>query len=402
MNKARFDRILKIISIALMILCLLTMTWLYSQINTMRALMLQHRENRGELDNIASIMEEIQSIYDSEYIGEEIDKEKLEDYALLGFTLGHEDKYGYYMSPSESKEQADTRKEKLVGIGVMVVYEENKGYYVSKVYEGSPAEKAGIQIGDYLTSADGYSIDEVDKDEFIDIVKGEAGTKVDIEVSNEKENKQVEVERQDVRAKSINSEIIDDTAYIQISSFTDYTDDEFIDTMNEMIKSGYTKFIFDLRNNTGGSADSVIAMLDYLLPEGLIARFEEKNSNDNTEYYSDKNEVNADMVVLVNRATASASELFSKALQEYDKATIIGTNTFGKGTVLSTYTLSNGGTLTLSTAKYYTISGEEIEGSGVTPDIEIELPSEKERILYKLGFDDDDQIQKALEILTSK
>lgn len=402
MNKTKFDRILKIVSIALMIVCLMTMTWLYSQINTMRAIMAQHSENRGELSNITAMMEEIQSIYEKEYIGEEIDKEQLEDSALLGFTLGHNDRYGYYMSPTDSKEQANTRKEKLVGIGVEVVYEEGKGYYVSKIYDNSPAKEAGVEVGDYLTSANGTSIEEVNKDEFIDLVRGEEGTLVNIGIDRENETKHLEIERQNVRTNSVSSRVMDGIAYIKIGSFTEYTDEEFIDTINSLTDSGVTKFIFDLRNNTGGAAESVIKMLDYLLPEGLIARFEEKDSKDNIEYYSDKSEINADMVVLVNKATASASELFSKALQDYGKATIIGTNTFGKGTVLSTYTLSNGGTLTLSTAKYYTISGEEIEGNGVKLDILIELPLEKEKILYKLNFEEDEQMQKALEILNSK
>lgn len=142
-------------------------------------------------------------------------------------------------------------------------------------------------------------------------------------------------------------------------------------------------------------------MLDFILPSCTIAEFRAKNPKDNVTYTSDKNSFEGNFAVIVNGNTASASELFSQVLQDYELATVIGTKTYGKGTVLSTYQLSNGGTVTLSTAKYYTPSGNEIEGVGVTPDEIVELTEENLKNFYKLKPTEDPQICKAFDVLES-
>ena len=380
----------------------------------------EFEKNRGKLDNITKSMEEIKTYYDKYYIGELPDGDKLEDSALSGFALGYGDKYGVYQSPSDSDEKQMEREETLYGIGVEVVYEENKGLYVVKVYKDSPADEAGILPGDYIVEADGTKATEVSSQEFISLIKGEKGTSVELEVEKgegtenfdgllsesgtiegaEKNQIGLSIERDEVLTSSVDTEIMDGILYLKISKFTNYTDEEFKEAISSYVNSNSDKkIIIDLRNNSGGIADTAIDMIDYIVPSGLIAKFNGKEEYMNEEYYSDTFELDAEIVVLVNENSASASELFAKALQDFGKATIIGENTFGKGTVISTFEMRNGGTITLSTAEYRTKSNEKIEGIGVKPDIEIKMGDEDKAILYKLPLNDDIQFQAALRLL---
>lgn len=397
MDKSKIDRILRIVCIVLMVVCLLASGFVYYQLYEFRQIMSTHSDNRGDYENIIELMEEIEYIYNKNYIGETPSREQLEDMALLGFTAGYADKYGAYLSPTDSQKMFDKRQEKLVGIGVEVVYEEGAGYYISKVYENSPAQQSGIEPGTYLTSADGTEVTDENMGSFINLVRGEAGTTVKVGITSDNGVEYKDITRQDVRTTSVIDTMIGDIPYLHIGSFTAYTDEEFIETVDKYLNNGHKEFIVDLRNNTGGAADSVIRILDYILPRGLIVEF--RGPEVEQTYISDVNSIDAKFAVLVNGNTASASELFSKVLQEQGYATIIGETTYGKGTVLSTYSLSNGGSLTLSTAKYYTDSNEDIEGVGVKPDIEVELPIEDQIILYKLPYQDDEQLQTAVEVV---
>ena len=224
-------------------------------------------------------------------------------------------------------------------------------------------------------------------------------------VPTDKVNEEV-ITRQSFQMNSVDYEVINtgeydssvDIGLITIDSFTEYTDEEFKEAIEYFKSVGISDYIIDLRGNTGGTASSVIECLDYCLPEGLIVEFRAKQEHDNKSYYSDSSEVDGNFTILVNGATASASELFAQAMKDYGKAKIVGVTTFGKGTVLSTYGLSNGGTITLSTAKYYTISGHELEGNGVEPDYEIDLTLDDKYILYKLPISEDEQMLKAIEV----
>lgn len=448
----KVNAVLRAIVMVLLVICSITCAILSYQIG-MLASYFDMRGDMKDIDSIANVMKEIQAIYDNNYIG--VERENAEDInisdaVLSAYAYALGDKYGYYLSPRLSEENSAQRQEKLVGIGIEVVYEEGKGYYVTKTYKDSPAAEAGIDTGDYIVTANGQNVNDVGADEFLEIIRGEIGTDISIGVIKASDvlnlgtnwtsdimNTSVEIEdntnsgedntdekqvidesiitdknmtRNDVQMTSViykvlNSgeyNLVQDTGYIDISSFTEYTDEEFKEAIEYFNSQGIEKYIVDLRGNSGGTADSVIEILDYCLPEGLIAEFKAKDPAEDEEYYSDSSEVSGDFVVLVNESTASASELFSKAMQDYGKAKIIGTTTYGKGTVLSTYVLSNKGTITLSTAKYYTISGEEIEGVGVTPDYEVELSDTDKKLLYKLDFNDDEQFQKAVEVINNQ
>lgn len=398
------DNIVRYASYIMLVICIFAIIWLSFQVILLSQYLMSEDSRLEDFEATKAIMEEIANIYESKYIGDLSESENNLDYAIQGFTVAYGDKYGYYLPPENAAELADEHAEKLVGVGVEVIKEEDKGCYVIRVMHNSPAQEGGIHEGDYIIGTGEVNATDLGLNEFIEYVRGKPGTTVDLYVSdgdNIDDVRTVTVERRDVVNESVYSQIVGDTALVKIRSFTEKTNTEFKTEMNRLKSEGFSKYIFDLRSNTGGIAESVIDMLDFLLPSCTIAEFREKDERNTVVYTSDKNSFEGEFVILVNGSTASASELFSKVLQDYDLAKVVGTLTYGKGTVLSTYQLSNGGTITLSTAKYYTPSGDEIEGIGVTPDEIVELTEEQSKIKYKLKPLEDPQVLKGLELLNS-
>lgn len=351
---------------------------------------------KEDIEYINSIIEQINGRYEDEYIEDVVfDKESM----IKAYVNSLGDKYATYMTPKELKEKLEDNNEKLCGIGVKVVYEEeNNWLYVVRTYRGSPAEEVGIKSGDCIIAVNGRKLNKENSEELIESISGKENTDIELSVKKESgETEDITLTRKDIEMESvIYKEINESIVYIQIESFTNYSDEEFRDIID---KCENKNIIIDLRNNLGGIADTVIDIADSLLGETMIVKV---TDNDGTaeEYYSDSDKFDGSIAVLINGMSASASELLAKTLQDNDRAIIIGENSYGKGTVLETYELSNGGAITLSTGKYYTISGDEIEGNGVKPDIEIALDdSNGSRPYYKIDTKSDNQIQRAIEYL---
>lgn len=399
------DKVFRYASYIMLGITVFAVVWLSFQVILLSQFIYAKDTTNDNKESMLQIMSEIDSLYETQYIGSlepDNDKVSKEQLAIEGYALGYNDKYGYYLPPEQAAEVADEQAEKLVGIGVETVREKDIGYYIIRTMSDSPAKESGLKPGDYILKANGVDSKEVENSDFVKMIRGEPGTTVTLTLSNGDDinnTRDVVVTRREVVNESVTTRMIGDTAIIKIIRFTQKTEQEFKDIMDDYKKQGVEKYVIDLRDNTGGLADAVIGMLDYMLPEGLIAKFITKDNKDDKEYNSDASEFEGEFVILVNQSTASASELFSKAMQDYDKATIIGTNTFGKGTVITTYGLSNGGTLTLSTAKYYTKSNDEIEEVGIIPDIEVELTEEQVKTSYKLKDSEDTQMQEALKCL---
>ena len=388
----------------------------------------EHSNNRGSDKNILEMIDEIHGIYDKYYIGEDASLEDIEDGVLAGYASAFNDQYGFYMSPEETDEFVETQDAMLLGgIGIQTRFEydmetfsdgETKykySYYIINVYPDTPAEKVGIQKGDRLVQVNDVALTYTNSDDFLEEVRGEAGTEVSVKLIRDNKLMDLKLIRDNVKSKSINTNVLressdgklealslseaypSDIGYIKISSFTNETDEEYTQALNEIANKGIDKYIIDVRDNSGGIVESVVAMLDTMVPEGTIAELKYKDASQNVKYTSDENETKGKFIVLVNERSASASELFSKTLQEYGKAIIIGKQTYGKGTVIQTLGLSNGGSITLSTGEYYTSKGENLENTGVEPDIEVSIPYETELYLYKLPLSSDTQLVRAFE-----
>lgn len=354
-----------------------------------------------ELD--LSLLGELNSLYKGNFVGK-LDKDKLNEGILEGYIKGSGDKYGSYMTAEEFAEHSATMKNNAVGIGVSVTYNaENDAIEILRVYKDSPALTAGVKVGDLIIAVDGKSVSEVGYNDSVDAVKGVKDSIVKLTLKRDGSNTEVSVKRREVTIETVEYRLLDDNiGYIRITNFYEKTPDEFKSAVQALKDKNASGIVFDVRGNTGGRLDSITNVLDYLLPEGPLVRIADSSGNFET-ISSDEECIDIPMTVLVNGMTASAAELFTSALMDYDKATVIGTQTFGKGTVTSAKPLSDGSWVYISTELYYPPYSDNFEGVGITPDVVLELPDEVKNIsLYKLSYEQDTQLKKAVEILKSK
>lgn len=356
-----------------------------------------------ELNDVFNKLIQIDAFYKSFYVGE-MDYESLD--LILGNALiaAYGDEYGAYFDEEYTKKQLEKNTSSLYGIGILVRAEENKNLYVIESYEG-PAKDAGIKKGCIITKVNGKELDlstTESYNEVISTIKGEIGTTVKITfIDNDGTEHTADVERAEITTTSVTYEIINnDTGYILIREFAGNTDEEFEKALKELKANGIEKVIYDVRGNSGGLLTSVSNMLDLVLPSGNTIYIVDADEKVVETYKSDADMIKfEESVVLVDKDSASASELFAQSLKEFEIATIIGETTFGKGTVCSEYMLSEKDMIMISTYKYLTKSKECIEDIGVKPDIEYVLSKEEASILYKLPLEEDDVIAKALDIL---
>lgn len=355
--------------------------------------------NSSDASRVSNKIYSMQKIIDENYVGE-YDSDEMMDLAAEGLLAGMGDVWSTYMNSERYAEYLVDSSGKLVGIGVSVVYSQDiGGILITDVYDDSPAQEVGFQIGDIITGALDKTVENDGFDEVIDAIKGEEGTFTTIYYTSDGEEKSIEVERATVVKKSVYSKVFDDNiGYIQITEFDSGVDDQFEIALQEMLDNGIEKIIFDVRNNPGGSVVVLTNMLDLLLPEGDIITLVDKNGKE-IKYTSDENEVDIEMAVLVNASSISAAELFAAALQEYEKAVVVGDKTIGKGYAQRAYELEDGSALILSDQKYYTPKGENLAGIGIEPDVPVALSEEDYLNFYTLDDEDDDQLQAAIEEL---
>ena len=323
-------------------------------------------------------------------------------YRTLAMSIG--DDYSRYFTAEEYQALMSEGNGNFVGIGVHATYDvDTKGIYLFGITKNSPAEKAGLKTGDVIISADGVESTGNNYYTMLDIIGGEAGTEVSLTVLRGEEKIDFKLIRDVVASENVVYENLGDgIAYLRIHSFADDTfTAQFLSEMSRAQQDGCTKFVFDVRNNTGGYLEEICKTLDVLLPEGPIINIVDKDGK-TTSRDSDANCIKADkMVVLCNEATASAAELFTAALRDYELAEIVGQKTFGKGTMQTTYVLDDGSAIKMSTAFYNPPSNESYDGVGIIPDHDVKLDEKWETRFYKMPKEEDVQLQKALEILNS-
>ncbi|SCZ81502.1 S41 family peptidase [Pseudobutyrivibrio xylanivorans] len=334
------------------------------------------------------------------YYYQDVDNDKLVNGVYKGVVESLDDPYSEYYTAEEYQDLMATLTGNYAGIGALLQKNAETGAVsITKVYKDTPAEKAGLKEGDYIISADGYLATDEGLDTFVQHIRGEEGTDVELVISRDGEEQTIVCTRASIATPTVEHQMLEgNVGYIAVSQFTDHTYKDFVEAYKDLEKQGMTAVVFDMRNNGGGLLDSVVEMLDYLLPKGTVVYTMDKEGN-REDFLSDEgSSKDIPMVVLVNGNTASAAEIFTGAIRDFEYGTIIGTNTFGKGIVQSTIPLSDGSALKLTTQTYYTPSGECIHGKGIAPDIELEYE-------FQGGEDDaysvdlDNQIQKALEVL---
>ena len=344
----------------------------------------------------------LSDVIDQYYYKDITDEEKMEG-IYKGLMSSTNDKYTDYYSPKEFKDLMVTMEGNYGGIGATLSQDKvTKEVSVVEVYEGSPAARAGLERGDIVISVDGHLGTDESLDDFVQRIRGEEGTSIEMVYKRDDQEHTIEITREEVIVPSVSHRMLDDKiGYIRISSFVNGTQKDFEDALADLQSQGMQGIVFDMRDNGGGMVDSVVAILDDILPAGTVVYTMDKSGKREDYTSDDAKKIDIPVTVLVNENTASAAEIFTGAIRDFNYGTIIGTNTFGKGIVQSTVPLSDGSAVKITVATYYTPSGECIHEKGIKPDIELEFSYADEN---PTEYDElkDNQVQKAMEVLGEK
>ena len=344
------------------------------------------------------------ALINTRFVGE-YEKDGVTDAAMSGLVAGLNDRWSYYLNPESYAANQERRQNRYVGIGVTVSYEDERGLLVTIVNEGGPAEKAGLQAGDIIISAEGTSLAGEARYEGVNLIQGEAGTPVSLGImAADGTERTVEVAREKLETNPVEYEMLDgNVGYIQIKNFYRRSADGMKAAVDDLVGQGAVSLVFDMRNNGGGYLDELTEMLDYLLPEGPIFRSRDRAGNEQVTN-SDAHCIDLPMATLVNKSTYSAAEFFGAELQEWGVGVIVGEETTGKGYSQQTYPLPGGGGLGISTGAYFTGQGTSLIGTGVTLDQECVLTDEENALLKagKLPRGDDAPLQAAIKLLEEK
>lgn len=357
--------------------------------------------NVDERANVYEKLAEIDQIVRNNAL-EDIDEDALMNAIADGYMAGLNDDYAYYMDQDEYQNYQMDNDGELIGIGITVSLDESGYILVNDVTPDSPAAVAGIQAGDLIVRIDDTDVLSVGYNEATAMVRGEEGTRVNITVRRNQEELTLEAVRTKITTTSVSYRMIGENGYIKITGFDATTPDDFKAAVSDLQSQGATGLIFDVRNNPGGLLDGVAKVLDFLLPEGDIVSVTDSKGNTEVLYESDENSVDMPMVVLVDGNTASAAELFSAALRDYNKAELVGVNTFGKGIMQTAYSLSDGSAINLTTHYYNPPSGVNFHGVGLKPDYEVNLTPDQQLSLSELSDEENAQLQKAISVLDAK
>ncbi len=357
--------------------------------------------NIEERDRLYKKISEIDTYVRNQYLGD-IDEEKLLDYVADGYMLGIGDAYADYMTQEEYKNYQQRNEGILVGIGITVQKDESGYILVSDVSEDSPAAIAGIEKNDLIIAVNNEDVLIIGYTQASSNIKGEEGTKLSLTLRREGEDYTVELSRKSMSSSTISHRMVGDYGYIKIDNFDKSTVNDFKYAVSDLRSKDALGIVFDLRNNTGGLMESVVEILDYLLPEGnLISEINKKGEVKNV-YTSDSNYIDMPMVCLINGETASAAELFVSDLRDFKAAELVGQTTFGKGIMQGAYPLEDGSAIKMTVAYFNPSSDINFDGVGIKPDYEVALSTEQQLNFETLDENTDPQFMKALEVLKSK
>ena len=380
--------------------------------------------NLEQIQNKLDFLEEL--VGDYFLFEEDINAEEMEAGIYKGLLAGLGDPYTTYYTAEEYQAMTEETEGVYCGIGIQVSQRYDTGIItVLRVFHGSPAEEAGIRKGDLLYKVGDLMATEQDLDTLVSQhIRGEEGTFVDMTMMRDGEEIPVHVERRMVENETVEAQLLaDKTGYVLVTQFDSVTADQFAEQIEKLESEGMERLVIDLRDNPGGVVDACVEMAAYILPEnqhgGTILSTSDKNS-EIERYYSkdgklyhdisgsqdprypveDGHELDIPIAVLINEMSASASEVFAGALQDYGMATLVGTTSFGKGIVQQLLPLDDGSAVKLTIAHYYTPTGNDVHEKGLEPDVEVELELDEDLIgQYDIPLERDNQVQKAIEVL---
>ncbi|WP_338447896.1 S41 family peptidase [Niallia oryzisoli] len=329
--------------------------------------------DRSEFDKLFAAFDTLKNNY-----YEEVDQEKMINGAINGMVESLDDPYSDYMDAKEAKGFHESISSSFEGIGAEI--QEQDGYItIVSPIKDSPAEKAGLKPNDKVLSVDGKSIQGMSATEAVLLIRGEKGTTVKLSIQRPGVEEQMEVPivRDTIPIETVYGEMLEDgIAKVQITSFSENTAKELVTTLQDLKKQGMKGLILDLRQNPGGLLDQAISISSLFLPDKeVVVQVEDRNGNrQEMRSSSSKDDPNVPLVVVVDKGSASASEILAAAVKESGNATLVGETTFGKGTVQKAQDFSDGSNLKFTTEKWLTPKGNWIHKKGIKPDIEASLP----------------------------
>lgn len=348
--------------------------------------------------NKNSKFESLYETYDTikEEYYKDIDDETLINGAIKGMMESLEDDHSVFFNQEEKKSFEDELSGTYYGIGAEIKQVNEDEVMINKVFDDSPAEKAGLKSGDIFVSIDGNSTKGMSVTDIASTLKSETKDTATIVIKRDGEEKTIKVQKDNVNLLSVSSEMLDDNiGYVAVSIFGENTYTQFTNALNSLEKQGMKSLIIDLRGNSGGYLTTVTNMISEFVDKKTVI-YQMKTRDGITKYTADNNKTkNYKVIILVDQDSASASEIMASAMKEQYKATLVGTTTYGKGTVQSTLDLSNGTLIKYTIEEWLTSNGDSINKVGVKPDVEITL---SEEYINNPTRENDNQLQKAIEL----
>ena len=337
-----------------------------------------------------------------EYYYKDVDVEAMLDMAAVGLIAGIDDVYSAYYPKEDMEELNEETEGEYAGIGCQLLADPSDELItVTRVFKGSPAESVGIRAGDKIVYVDDVYYSAYEMDEAVNVMRGEPGGTVKVTVLRNLETIDFDVTREVIHINYVEHEILEgNIGYVMVYDFLGNALEGFTQAIESFKAANVSGMIIDLRNNGGGLVDVCVDMADLILPEGVVVSMRDKYEY-TEEYKIDGEYYDVPMVVLINEYSASASEILAGAIRDYEAGTLVGTKSFGKGVVQSVLEFPDGSGVKLTTASYFTPSGECIHDVGIEPDVTVELDEDAVTLygLNNLPHEEDAQLQKAIEVL---
>ncbi len=332
-----------------------------------------------------------------------VDDDKKIDGILEGLLSSLDDGYAAYYNKDNMDSLMESTNGTYCGVGILVSQNVNTGIItVVRPFKGGPAAEAGMQKDDIIIAVNSMDVTAMELSEVVTYMKGEEGTEVTITVVRDGKNMDLTMKRARIEVPTVEYEMLDNKiGYVQVTEFDDVTIEQFKRAISDLEKQGMVAMVIDLRDNPGGLVNTAVKMADRIVPTGVVVYTQDKNGVKKNEYATTAQEMNIPIALLVNENSASASEIFTGALRDYEKAIVVGTQTYGKGIVQVVATLSDGSGAKFTIAEYFTPSGYAVHGKGITPDVVVELDEELKK-LSEIPKDKDNQLKAAVDELLKK